>query len=65
MSDQLQLPKSNAIRWAIDNPGEFQKLIDRVNQLSRLEVILIQNGKPTERIPVQFSGENAQITISI
>ena len=65
MAAQIPTP-DNLNRWLHQNPEQLVELLQIVQQLSKLEVIVNQPGKPTQRIPVQLTGtDNAQIRINL
>lgn len=64
MEPDLIPPEGNLFVWYRQHPEEIEKALRRLDQLSRLQIAVIQDGVTTN-YPVQFAGDNALVEIRI
>ena len=57
-------PSGNYLQWVMQKPQEVVAYLETVRAVKQLELVINFDGK-TYKAPIQFSGENANITINI
>lgn len=57
-------PQRDFLRWVTERPHEVAQYLQTIASLSRLELVLIVDGRTT-RVPLRLSGNNAQLVVEI
>ncbi len=60
----LKPPTGDLLEWVTSRPEELSAYLQTVYVLSQLKIIVISGGIQRE-YPVDFSGENASVTINL
>lgn len=58
------LPSTDLLAWVMSKPQDAAAYIRAIRSMSRLEVVVVQNGV-TKRFPLVLSGENAMVELKL